>query len=328
MLFRSERSSGDQRTSGVQRASHQVSKATEAKTATERGTKKENSVRLASWVNEWLEDPKPVTVKLAIHGVVPEIELQAVVPASQQRICDGDKCYEVSDVPAEAKGCEQSGCDSTQNISDEDPIMIVPAAPPIPPSYPFAMGEASYREEPNIFGTLSSVQISVPASTLVGYMIAHAENTVRLEMTEQLAAERAMYAQRYQLLLQQNQQLQTQLAMLESRQQTNDALTASLLDRAESAVVAANNQDSPKEGWETIQEDLSNIRRQIALLKRSNPVPFAPSAVGVPSEYSAAPWRTARMTPYVPVYPLPVAPELQHAEQRSVQPSNPETITK
>ncbi|MCY2996623.1 MAG: hypothetical protein NT168_00830, partial [Planctomycetota bacterium] len=71
-----------------------------------------------------------------------------------------------------------------------------------------------------------------------------------------------------------------------------------------------------------IQEDLSNIRKQIAILKsHSNPIPFAPSYVGTeepnaqtrqpqtrqPQALQPQTWRTARTVPYTPVFSGPAS---------------------
>jgi len=315
------------------------------------------NVTLAQWVSDWMKNPRKVTAKLAIHGVVPEIELEAVIPAAaQQRICANGKCYDVDEKEVQGQPCDQQELKET--TTQEEQISEAPAAPPIPPSFPFAFqGDSQdgsilelqidggpysqgslageYPQDRSasgdIYGDLSDVQIAVPASTLVAYMVAHAENSIRLEMTEQIAAERAMYAQRYELLLQHNQQLQTQLAVLEARQQTTEAMALRASGRqlaSKSSAEAYNSGEAiedkrcqsltaSKEDWDAIQEDLSNIRRQIAILKKSNPIPFAASGIG--TEESTVPqgvtapnamgskqpqaWRTARSTPYVPVFP-------------------------
>jgi hypothetical protein len=325
-----------------------------------------SSVSLAQWVTDWMKNPRRVTARLAIHGVVPEIELEAVIPAAQQRICANGKCYEVDEKNVEGKPCDEPPSSSINlkaenQKAEEEQISEAPAAPPIPPSFPFASQDpgsdsavlelqihrAPYPQgylpqgyiaqenamqeyasddwapaENNFFGSLGDVQVSVPASTLVAYMVAHAENAVRLEMTEQLAAERAMYAQRYELLLQHNQQLQTQLAILEARQQTTEALAMRTSDRqmasspvavkpvAESATPADPTEQkrcqsltASKEDWDSIQEDLSNIRHQIAILKKSNPIPFGPSYVGAQPPKQPGSFRTARTVPYTPVFP-------------------------
>ena len=320
-----------------------------------------SSVSLAQWVTDWMKNPRRVTARLAIHGVVPEIELEAVIPAAQQRICANGKCYEVDEKNVEGKPCDEPPSSSINlkaenQKAEEEQISEAPAAPPIPPSFPFASQDpgsdsavlelqihrAPYPQgyiaqehamqeyssddwapaENNFFGSLGDVQVSVPASTLVAYMVAHAENSVRLEMTEQLAAERAMYAQRYELLLQHNQQLQSQLAILEARQQTTEALAMRTSDRqmasspvavkpvAESATSGdpieqkrCQSLTASKEDWDSIQEDLSNIRHQIAILKKSNPIPFGPSYVGAQPPKQSGSFRTARTVPYTPVFP-------------------------
>jgi hypothetical protein len=312
-----------------------TSKPKSEKSSQSQATKDSNlqaNVTLAQWVSDWMKNPRKFTARLAIHGVVPEIELQAVIPAAQQRICANGKCYEVDEKVVEGKPCDEPM--PSDKDSRDEPIVEAPVAPPIPPSFPFAFQgqqedtsifefqiEGSPRalgymnqdtteagnEIRDVYGSLSQVQVTVPASTLVAYLVAHAENSVRLEMTEQLAAERAMYAQRYELLLQHNQQLQTQLAVLEARHRTDESLAmrvdpttqAEQEDRCKSLTAS-------KEDWDSIQEDLSNIRRQIANLKNSSPIPFAQSNIGTqaenPSRQPQA-WRTARSIPYVPVFP-------------------------
>lgn len=333
----------------------------ESKSAAKEIKNNQANVTFAQWVSDWMKNPRKVTAKLAIHGVVPEIELEAVIPASQQKICANGKCYDVDDKQVEGQPCDQQA--TTDPAAEQEQISEAPVAPPVPPSFPFALHgespEASILElqidggpysqgflaseypqqeqsPQDIYGALSEVQIALPASTLVAYMVAHAENTIRLEMTEQLAAERAMYAQRYELLLQHNQQLQTQLAVIEARQQTTEAMALRATGRPlasyespehKSLVDVVEDQrcqslTASREDWDAIQEDLSNIRRQIAILKKNGPIPFAASSIGAevspndqpnhrpnlsknPGVIAKQPqaWRTARSTPYVPVFP-------------------------
>lgn len=292
----------------------------------------QDNVALAQWVTEWMKQPRRLTARLAIHGVVPEIELEAVIPAAQQKICANGKCYEVDEKVIEGKPCDQSM--HTDLDSEQEPIVEAPAAPPVPPSFPFALeckeqdssilefqiegspyglgylnqdSNGAGDENQDFYGSLSKLQVSVPASTLVAYLVAHAENSIRLEMTEQLAAERAMYAQRYELLLQHNQQLQTQLAILEARQQLPEALAVQVAPTPQAEQeTRCQSLTASKEDWDAIQEDLSNIRRQIANLKNSSPIPFAQSSIGTETANSSRQpqaWRTARSIPYVPVFP-------------------------
>ncbi len=314
-------------------------------TAPREKTTEASNITLAQWVSDWMKNPRRVTAKLAIHGVVPEIELEAVLPASQ--------------------------INSSAGNPNQEQIHVAPVAPPIPTSFPFAMQNADplgskhlhpnqldpnqlhpdyvlqeypideYPSEqypnhpypslelphPNLFGSLSDVQVTVPASTLVAYIVAHAQNSVRLEMSQQLAAERAMYAQRYELLLQHNQQLQTQLAMIEAQQESTEALAlrASMPSKSDWSAPPIESHEqkrclsltASREDFDAIQEDLSNIRKQIAILKsNSNPIPFAPSYVGTeepnaptrqPQALKPQAWRTARSVPYTPVFSGPAS---------------------
>ena len=354
-------------------------------TAPREKTKEASNITLAQWVSDWMKNPRRVTAKLAIHGVVPEIELEAVLPASQIKSsapqCPTDPA--VSSDPAISTTGEIYLDPDEASAGNPNPeqIRVAPVAPPIPTNFPFAMQNADplgpkhlhpdqldpnqlhpdyvlqeypideYPSEPypnhpypslelphpNLFGSLSDVQVTLPASTLVAYIVAHAQNSVRLEMSQQLAAERAMYAQRYELLLQHNQQLQTQLAMIEAQQESTEALAlrASMPSKSDWSAppIESNEQKrclsltASREDFDAIQEDLSNIRKQIAILKsNSNPIPFAPSYVGTeepnaptrqpqsrqpqsrqpqalqPQALKPQAWRTARSVPYTPVF--------------------------
>ena len=354
-------------------------------TAPREKTTEASNITLAQWVSDWMKNPRRVTAKLAIHGVVPEIELEAVLPASQinapapQSLAAPAASTDpvVSTAPVASTDPVVS---TTDEVSAENPkeeqIRVAPVAPPIPTSYPFATQNADplgpkhlhpnqldpnqlhpdyvlqeypieeYPSEPypsqsypslelpnpNLFGSLSDVQVTLPASTLVAYIVAHAQNSVRLEMSQQLAAERAMYAQRYELLLQHNQQLQTQLAMIEAQQESDEALAlrASMPSKSDWSAppIESNEQKrclsltASREDFDAIQEDLSNIRKQIAILKsHSNPIPFAPSYVGTeepnaqtrqpqtrqPQALQPQTWRTARTVPYTPVFSGPAS---------------------
>ena len=344
-------------------------------TAPREKTTEASNITLAQWVSDWMKNPRRVTAKLAIHGVVPEIELEAVLPASQIKSsapqCPTDPA--VSSDPAISTTGEIYLDPDEASAGNPNPeqIRVAPVAPPIPTNFPFAMQNADplgpkhlhpdqldpnqlhpdyvlqeypideYPSEPypslelphpNLFGSLSDVQVTLPASTLVAYIVAHAQNSVRLEMSQQLAAERAMYAQRYELLLQHNQQLQTQLAMIEAQQESTEALAlrASMPSKSDWSAppIESNEQKrclsltASREDFDAIQEDLSNIRKQIAILKsNSNPIPFAPSYVGTeepnaptrqpqsrqpqalqPQALKPQAWRTARSVPYNPVF--------------------------
>ena len=365
-------------------------------TAPREKTTEASNITLAQWVSDWMKNPRRVTAKLAIHGVVPEIELEAVIPASQINApapqsptapaVSTDPVVNTDPAVRTTGEIDSHPDEAPAENPNQEQIRVAPVAPPIPTSYPFAAQNAdplgpkhlhpnqldpnqlhpdyvlqeypieeypsepypsqSYPSQsypslelpnPNLFGSLSDVQVTLPASTLVAYIVAHAQNSVRLEMSQQLAAERAMYAQRYELLLQHNQQLQTQLAMIEAQQESTEALAlrASMPSKSDWSAppIESNEQKrclsltASREDFDAIQEDLSNIRKQIAILKsHSNPIPFAPSYVGTeepnaqtrqpqtrqpqtrqPQALQPQTWRTARTVPYTPVFSGPAS---------------------
>jgi hypothetical protein len=129
-------------------------------------------------------------------------------------------------------------------------------------------------------------------------------------MTEHIMTERQAANEQLMAMAERNARLSTQLAVAEARQHASEVMTAGLVEKVELAVRLAALES--KTGLETktgkvpdstltsqtIQEDLSNIRRQIALLRRSQPVPFAPSYVGVTQSVPYVP--TAQLPGYVP----------------------------
>jgi len=306
-------------------------------------TANQNAVVLAQWVSDFFQQPKGSGsqqgfVQQAIQGVAEELTLHPVTQASDTQSCEASKSPNQNPrtasptrKPTTLNKCDAAQTDpNSESVAEplvEQPILAAPVAPPVPPSFPFAIHSSTpdtfalgIADELNLdhLGGLEQATVAVPLRSLIGTMISHTENRVRLEMTEQWMAERASIAQNYHLLLEQNQMLQHQLAVLDARQRIQDDLTAALVERTElavqmlhqnamySAYSTPNEANSAEVGsgklgssddsqqsqcasltaardeWDTIQEDLSNIRRQIAILKRPNPIPFAPSAVGIP----------------------------------------------
>jgi len=237
-------------------------------------------VVFAQWVGDLLQKTaragaKAGEVRTGVQGVAPQIAIPMVrtVSGSDQPSC-GKTDVTKTDVNKMGVSEGESSCDQAQPPVPEQPIIVAPAAPPIPPSFPFALQAVpeSYTERPMnegyrdvvvdvyrdpnqlVYGSpypaedasdelrldqltgIEHVTVTVPLKSLVATMMSHVENRVRLEFTEQWMAERAMVAHNYQLLMDQNQQLQQQLAMLESRQQIQDDLTAALMERTELAV--------------------------------------------------------------------------------------------
>jgi len=239
---------------------------------------------------------------------IPRIQLRELfneVIVCGHRICSGNKCYDVKDEPVAGIACDKTGEADVNESAEEEQILELPMAPPAPPGENIAFDRNGNpeTEAASILRNsgLGSVNISVPVTTVVDLLMAKTELSTRLEMTGQLMDERQTAMEQIQSLANRNAMLSTQLAVAEARNQMSDALTASVVERAELAIkLAAFDPKSAKlQGTnsvvQSIQEDLSNIRRQIALLRKS-PVPFAPSYVGAQTFY-----------PYVPTAQLPVS---------------------
>ncbi len=237
---------------------------------------------------------------------IPRIQLGELVNdviICGHRICSGNKCYDVRDEPVAGKACDKAEESNANEEGDDEPILVLPIAPPAPPGVDIAYigNDNGESEAASILRNsgLGKVNISVPVTTIVDLLVAKTELSTRLEMTSQLMDERQVAMQQIQSLANRNANLSTQLAVAEARNQMSEALTACVLDRAELAIKLASIESksgklqSSGSFVQTIQEDLSNIRRQIALLRRS-PVPFAPSYVGLQS-----------VQPYVPTAQLP-----------------------
>ena len=226
-------------------------------------------------------------------------ELVSDVIICGHRICSGNKCYDVKDEPVTGKACDKT--DEANVVADEESeqILVLPLAPPPPPGVDIALyGNVNAETEAASIlrnSGLGNVSISLPVTTVVDLLVANTELSTRLEMTSQLMDERQASMDKLQSLANRNATLATQLAVAEARNQMSEALTASVMERAELVVklasLDATSSKAPStNAVKTIQEDLSNIRRQIALLRRS-PVPFAQSYVGI--------------QPYVPTAQLP-----------------------
>jgi hypothetical protein len=298
----------------------------------------DDEVRGAAVVGHWVSDlvsgkPK-FKATFAVHGVVPEMNWTPVEECGHKKICAGDRCYEVEDVAIEGQTCDQTEANA---VEFQQPIHCVPAAPPLPPSYQFTQMPqggfpvpagaspwgipVSVQADP-INAALAGTTVSVPANVLTRLLVEQATASTRLEMTQGLMEEREAYMSQYLQVVERNMTLQSQLAAMEARQQYSDALAATLADRMDAALkVAHRSQETvqsdsssaeQRSEIDTIQEDLTNIRRQIALLKRQSPVPFAPSFMGAHTGDASVPTRSAKGTfptrsakggVYVPVTP-------------------------
>ncbi|HUP80534.1 MAG TPA: hypothetical protein VM260_18440 [Pirellula sp.] len=249
----------------------------------------------------------PIAKPMRFTERIPRIQLRELfsdVIVCGHRICSGNKCYDVKDEPVAGIACDKTGEADANESAEVEQILELPMAPPAPPgeSIAFDRNADPETEAASILRNsgLGGVNISLPVTTVVDLLMAKTELSTRLEMTGQLMDERQMAMEQIQSLAHRNATLSTQLAVAEARNQMSDALTASVVDRAELAIKLAtfDTKSAKLQGTnsvvQTIQEDLSNIRRQIALLRKS-PIPFAPSYVG-----------TQTFQPYVPTAQLPV----------------------
>ena len=266
-------------------------------------------------------DPQ-VTMPMTFTQCIPRMKLGDFVGgviACGHRICAGNKCYDVQDEPVAGTHCDVSGVHVVvDSESDEEPILVAPVAPPAPPgldiaySYPAQENYSDETEAASILRNsgLQQVKVSLPVTTIVDLLVAKTELSTRLEMTEHIMTERFAANEQLMAMAERNARLSTQLAVAEARQHASEVMTAGLVEKVELAVRLAaleaktgletktgKVQDSSLTS-QTIQEDLSNIRRQIALLRRSQPVPFAPSYVGVTQSVPYVP--TAQLPGYVP----------------------------
>jgi hypothetical protein len=277
-------------------------------------------------------NPEAAATKNSVLGRVPKvtkpmkfadhanpIQLDKIlneVVACGHRICSGNKCYDVKDEAVSNTHCDTT-CEGDSNATtvDDEPIMVVPMAPPAPPNVNIASEPTFWTESaevPSMIAQsgLDQLQVSIPVTQVIELLVAKTELSTRLEMTEQIMTERQVTHDRVQALADRNAKLATQLAVAETRQQLNDTLIASLVERTELALKLTSTDPKsltardPSRTFQAIQEDLSNIRRQIAILKRNQPVAFAPSYLG-----------SQDYRPYIPTAQLPVSaltdPEVQ-----------------
>jgi hypothetical protein len=236
---------------------------------------------------------KPLTFSTGFERLV-----EGVI-ACGHRICLGNKCYNVKDEVVVGDDCSTS---EAPESGDEEEIMVVPAAPPAPPPMYFTRDEPYKNGQEMLLddSVLKELEITGAAKVVMNLLVDNAKLSTRLELTETLMLERQAAMEQIYALVEKNARLQTQLAVNEAKQYAAEQLAASLIDKTEMAMrmVALrtdNSHEAPHCGessltLKNIQEDLSNIRKQIGLMKRQSPVPFAPSSVGLP-----------RAQPYVPI---------------------------
>lgn len=235
------------------------------------------------------------------------------VIACGHKICTENKCIVIEDTESPSTSDE-----STQS-STEEPILMVPAAPPAPPVTHFAGMEYTQPEdELDVIlqqSGLKQMEVPVSANQFVRLLVERAHLATRLEMTEQLMAERNVALEQIHALAEKNATLAAQAAVAEVKQQLAESLHSQLAEKAERALKLAMQSDPTTPTAEKdskviqdIQEDLSNIRKQIGLLRRQTPVPFAPSSLG------------QTIQPYRPTGNLLMIPVPQEAKHLGAEP--------
>ncbi|AMV31182.1 hypothetical protein VN12_03625 [Pirellula sp. SH-Sr6A] len=231
------------------------------------------------------------------------------------KICTESKCVVVED------GETPAASDENAQSATEEPILMVPAAPPAPPVTHFAgMEYAQPEDELDLIlqqSGLKQMEVPVSANQFVRLLVERAHLATRLEMTEQLMTERNVALEQIHALAEKNATLVAQVAVAEVKQQLAETLHAQLAEKAEKALKLAMQNDpaapiaeKDSKVIQDIQEDLSNIRKQIGLLRRQSPVPFAPSSLG------------QTIQPYRPTGNLLMIPVPQEAKYLSAEPDS------
>ena len=223
------------------------------------------------------------------------IELPATLISHK---CDGDRCYVIEDEPT-CDGHHNSSSTVTQLAAEElDAIFQSDSAPPVVTSpLGHSRDNRSCASQPT---TDSRPQVSIEKA-YVELRVMNSELVARLEMTQAILELQNHYTDQIVLLERQNAKLVAEAAELRVKNEVNEQLTAGLIERTELTAKLSSAHDwiSSRTAYEatipvqshpsafvahpsydetiaSIQEDLSNLRRQLPLLKRT-PVPFAVS---------------------------------------------------
>ncbi len=222
--------------------------------------------------------------------------------------CEGDRCYVVDDEATCGVTKETSNGVATTTEVELEGILQSDSAPPMVAS-PLgrSLGGLSRIPKPAPLG-LPANEIG---QELIDLRVQNSALVVRLEMMQSILELQTHYTSQILLLERENAKLVAQTAELRVKNEVNEQLTAGLVERTElnGKLTAAHDWISGRTAYEasipvqmmsalpnpnieatiaTIQEDLSNLRRQIPLIKRT-PVPFAVSST------------LSQQQPYVPV---------------------------
>jgi len=122
-------------------------------------TANQNAVVLAQWVSDFFQQPNESrsqqgTLQQAIQGVAEELSLHPVTQASDTQSCEASKSPNPNSKtaahtrkPTTLNKCAADQTDpNSESVAEpvvEQPILAAPVAPPVPPSFPFAMHSSS-----------------------------------------------------------------------------------------------------------------------------------------------------------------------------------------
>ncbi len=143
------------------------------------------------------------------------------------------------------------------------------------------------------------MEVPIAANELIELLVEKArletEMRYRAELQEKVAENQLLEQQLATSM--QNAELIARVTVAEERQRAAESINAVLASRLEAREDVLNNLARPAQNgrdfnteMREIHEDLSNIRRQIGILRRAQPVPFANSQIGAPHQ------------PYVPTF--------------------------
>ncbi len=215
--------------------------------------------------------------------------------------CEGDRCYVVDDDPNGGEAKESSSTVSQPATAEIEAILQSNAAPPMVTSplvtSPLGRSLGSRIRIPEPL----PVAESRSANELIELRAMNSVLATRLEMTQAILELQNHYTSQILSLEREKAKIVAEAAELRVKNAVNEQLTAGLIERTELAakLTAAHDWISGRTAFEAslpvhvhpsalvanptyeesiaaIQEDLSNLRRQLPLLKQT-PVPFAVS---------------------------------------------------
>ena len=210
--------------------------------------------------------------------------------------CDGDRCYIITD---DASCGEAIASVTPNNQRASDNLNAIFESESAPPGASSPLG----RSLPGLSRIPQPLPEPLPqpnrSNELIDLRVLNAELIARLEMTQAILEMQKSYTDQILLLERENGRLVAEKSELKAKSEVNEQLTASLIERTElqAKLTAAHDWISSRTAYEAsipvqlnptafatnpqyeekiaaIQEDLSNLRRQLPLIKRT-PVPFA-----------------------------------------------------